>query len=115
MGSEEEHQAAAKVPREFAIVEAGDIPKRVDLRTKHAEPYQGIRTNADACLTADWNANEQIARRGQNAAAADVGLAKEVGTVSEISLDAEDASAHVGQAETPVDALRIDRVRNLLP
>ena len=59
----------AKAPRRFAVVDAQGIAECVDLRANHAEPRQGIRTEADALLAADWNADQQIACRRRHAVA----------------------------------------------
>src|SRR4030095_2580234 len=112
---EEEHHATANVPCGFAVVEAQDIAERVDLGANHADAHQRRGTSADALLAAERNADQQIARRGQNAAATEVGLTEEVWTACDIRLETENPSAHIGQAHTPVEALRADRIRKLVP
>ena len=98
MGPEEEHRAAAKVPSEIVLVTAEGVSERVDPGSNHPETYQSVRAKSDAVLPADRNAEQQIASCGQDAAAAEVGLAEEVRAVRNIGLEAENASAHVGEA-----------------
>ena len=78
VGPEEEHRAAAKVPGEIVLVTAQGVSERVDPGSNHPETYQSVRAKSDAVLPDDRNAEQQIASRGQNAAAAEVGLAEEV-------------------------------------
>src|SRR6476646_1658441 len=78
--SKEEHGAAAKVPRGFAVVEVQHVRQRIDLRSDHADTRERIRSKTDALLSTDWNAEEQVAGCGEHAAVADVGLAVEVRT-----------------------------------
>jgi len=112
--SEEEHCATAKVPRDFAVVEVQYVTERVDLGADYPDARQGIRTEANAFLSADWNAKEQVAGRGQHAAAADICLAVEIGTMCDIRLESDDAGAHEGEACAPVQALGIDRIPRLV-
>src|SRR4030095_11568854 len=76
--SEEEHRTAATVQRPIALVQAQHIAARVELGAHDADARQRIRTKADTALTTDGHAKQQVARRGKNAAAANVGLAVEV-------------------------------------
>ena len=53
MRPEEEHHAAAEVPRRLGVINAQGIPERVDPRANRAEPHQDVGTKTDARLTAD--------------------------------------------------------------
>src|SRR4029079_7570335 len=112
--AEEKHRAAAKVPRGFAVVEVQHVTESVDLGTHDAKARQGVRAKANNFLTAYRNAQQQVAGRGEHAAAADIGLAIEVGAVCDVRLHPENSCAHESEADTPVETLRVDRIRDRL-
>ena len=113
MRPEEEHRAAAKVPAQVVDVAAECVAERVDLGSNQPEADQGVGAKSDAMLPADRNADQQIASRGQDAAAAEVGPAEEIRAMRDIRLEAEHAIAHVGEAASPRDALGVDGRREL--
>src|SRR6185295_3609535 len=113
--AEEEHRAAAKVPRRFTVVETEHVGERIDLRANHAETRESIWTKSDPSLATDGYANQQIARRRQDAAPAHVGLAVKVRAMRDVRFEAEHTSTHVSEGHAPIEALRIDRICKWLP
>src|SRR4051794_34408735 len=95
MRPEEEHRAATEVPAQVVDVTAECVPQRVDLGSNQPKADQGVGAKSYAMLPTDGNADQQIASRGQDAAAAEVGPAEEIRAVRDIRLEAEHAIAHV--------------------
>src|SRR4029079_594416 len=63
----------------------------------------------------NWNADEQIPGRGEDAAAADIGATVEVRRSREVCFDPEDPRTHEPETGAPIEPLRVNAVRELLP
>ena len=113
-GPEEQQNAAAGAPRQIVLVDLGDAGTEVRLRFEHARSDECVRTDAEALLATEGNPEDQIARRRERAAAAQLGLAVEVWTETDVALEAEDATAHEENARAPVELLGVERFREFL-
>ena len=97
----------------LSSMSAMKVPK-VRRRFQQAGADDAVRTDAEALLAAEGNSENQVARRGERVAAANVGLAVEIRAESEVPLEAEDTASHEGNTCAPVELTGVERFRELL-
>src|SRR6478736_4957436 len=108
--AEEQHHAAARAPGEVGVADIDAAAAEVGVGVEHAGAEHSVRTDAESFLAAERNAEQHAPRRGDRAAAADIGLAVEVRAVAEIALEAEHAAAHPAEAGAEVELTGVERV-----
>src|SRR5688572_2415567 len=114
MGREEHQHAATEVPSDLVLVEVA--PRRLECLTlcvNDPDANDAVGANTKPLLPPERDAQHHIAERGEYVAAAEIGLAKEIGTVSEVSFDPDDAAAHPREAGAPVEAACVNCVAEL--